>query len=133
MSLAVLGGGAVRDGGRQAEGGVDVGYSSGSSRERRGGGGGLLGFRDRRHLYSSLICDRVGKVGRHGRKAQRGLWQDCGRGSGIKDAMLQDLTITRCCLVSAGRHRDTEINNEMSDSNRRTVEKEGGVNTQWRA
>ncbi len=97
------------------------------------GGGGLLGFRDCRHLYSSLICDGVGKVGRHGSKAQRGLWQDCGRGSGIKDAMLQDLTITPRCLVSVGRHRDAEINNEMSNSERRTVEKGGAVNTSCRA
>lgn len=74
---------------------------------------GGLGFRDCRHLYSSLVCDGVGKVGRHGSKAQRGLWQNCGRGSGIKDAMLQDLTITPRSLASAGRHRDTEINKGM--------------------
>ena len=71
---------AVRDGGRRAEGGVDM-------------GGGGLGFRDCRHLYSSLICDGVGKVGRHMSKAQQGLWQDCGGGSGIQDAMLQNLLV----------------------------------------
>lgn len=58
------------------------------------GGGGGLRFRDHGHLYSSLICDEVGKEVRHGHEAQQELWQDCGRGSGIKDATLLDLTIT---------------------------------------
>lgn len=68
-----------------------------------------------------------------GAKNSGGFWQDCGRGSEIKDATLQDLTITPRCLASAGRDKDTEINNEMSDSNRRSIEKEGAVNTHLRA
>lgn len=88
-----------------------------------GGGGGRgeggQGFRERRHLYSSLICDGVGKVGRRGSKALRELWQDCGRGAGIKDAMLQDLTVPPRCSAFAGRHRESEINNEMSDSHQK--------------
>lgn len=116
---------AVRDGGRQAEGGVDVGEGKQQWEEMEEG---WWGFRDRRHLYSSLICDGVGKVGRRGSKAQRELWQDCGRGSRIKDAMLQDLTIAPRCLASAGRHRDTEINNSMSET-----EKGRAGNTHWRA
>lgn len=92
------------EGGRQRVVGMwEWGYSHGS---RRGWG---LSFRDCRHLYSSLICDGAGKVGRrHRSKAQQGLWQDCGRGSGIKDGMLQDLYITCRCLASTGWHGDIE-------------------------
>lgn len=69
---------------------------------------------------------------KQGSNTQQGLWQDGGRGSGIEEAMLQDLTITPHCLASVASHRHAEINNGMSDSNRKTAEKERAVNTHRR-
>lgn len=87
MSLAVL---------EREQGGMD----GGGGRRERGrwdivveGDGGVeeeeeLCFRDHRHLYYSLICDGVRKEVRHGHGAPQGLWQDCGRGSAIKETAL---------------------------------------------
>lgn len=93
------------EGGRQRAVGMwEKGYGG-----RRWG----LSFRDCRHLYSSLVCDGAGKVGRRRSKAQQGLWQDGGRGSGIKDGTLRDLYITCRCLASVGWHGD--IGNKECD------------------
>lgn len=77
MSLAVLGGEQSVEGGGSAGGCWTCGRRD---TEDEGGGAG--------HWYSCLLCDGVGEVGRHMSKAQRGLRQHCGRGSGIKDATL---------------------------------------------
>lgn len=71
-----------------------------SSRRRRGWGCWASGTAGICIPLSSVAGER--KVGRHGSKAQQEIWQDCDKGSGIKDAMLQDLTITPHCLASAG-------------------------------
>lgn len=70
MSLAVLGGvQSGMEGGRQRGWWRDVGE-----------GEGRLGMWDCGHLYSALICDGTGKVGRHRGRSTAGCWQDCGKG-----------------------------------------------------
>lgn len=67
------------DGGRRAEGGTKVWGWVGA-----GGGGGIrcwkggLGLIDGGgHLYSSLVCDRVGKGGGTGEHSTAGMWHGC--------------------------------------------------------
>lgn len=76
-------------------------------------GGGGLGFGDRRHLYSPLICDGAGKVGRHRSKAQRGFGRTVAE---VQESKMQRYKISPSllrCMASVGRHGDTEINNAI--------------------
>lgn len=63
------------DGGRREDGGDGILRWREEEEEEE-----ELCFRDRRHLYSSLICDGVRKEVRGSHTAQWGLWQDRGRG-----------------------------------------------------
>lgn len=83
----------------------ELGYSKG---RRRGGGSGVS------PSGNTGICIPLSSVTGWerwrdvGATHSRELWQGCGRGSGISDAMLQDLTITPCHLASAGRRGDAK-------------------------
>lgn len=79
------------------------------------------------------ICIPLSSV--TGRERWRGSWARRSQGFGRTVAEIQEskmqcyksLPSLLYCLAPVGRHRDTEINNVMSDSN--TSEKEGAVNT----
>lgn len=84
---------AVMDGGRQAEGwcgdtAVEGGWAPASE--------------------TAAICIPLSSVAGWERWGGTGvkLWQNCGRGTGIKEAALLDLNISSHCLASVGKHAE---------------------------
>lgn len=88
MSLAVL---EREQGGADGVGGILCWKEEEGEEEE-------LRFRDQRHLYSSLICDGVRKEVRVGLGARQEHRQDCGRGTAIKERVLEDLTVVTTSL-----------------------------------
>lgn len=85
----------------------ELGYSKG--REAGGGGGGGVSPSGNTGICIPLSSVTGWKRWRDVGATHSGeLWQGCGRGSGISDAMLQDLTITPRHLASAGRRGDAK-------------------------
>lgn len=82
-----------------------------------------------RHLYSSLVCDGVGKVWRRRSEALAEVRQRCGNKKKLCYSILTSLHTVGPCGQAC---REAEINNVTADSERGTGEKEGAVNTGWR-